>query len=611
MASNAPDASQATPPPLADQTPAAQGGRSPTVPFEEEFNEFPNEISAWNSVLMYINHKILPGFANHHIARVGRSVAPGLRVEVQTAWGPRIPSTLIIRLQVRNGDDIQDFAILTLPMGQTEKPMDADSFRPSERPEVRHIFPKQPGDPVGVSYSRYRHHDLDYFKGIPSNEPTWVLVFRTTWEAVRLETVIDVHKIAVSYPAKFWDRIGSQPAGLRSIVEKLRSTFDGKKPSEQVSIQFVFPYARGWERDWYVFLTDKRKINPGVLDLQALCDHRIEKLDYSNALIGQQWLDEELAWKQKMAWNCGKTYFKARLLPFPGSEWIPTTSDMAEYGMNGTRGPMAYLLVVNLSYVREFLPDIGTKSKVYIRELAQQGYTLPRPLVAEADVKVLATRLQRTLGNAEDWAKKKFWNRGRTQWNADEVKELFIQSAAVDVAMFLPMPSADDRRNAAASQAATFLRKRENEDDDDHYRRIFDWIREALCVAPKTRYHEPYTGIRLSLPPGVSADVGLFFLEVPRQQDWPRGLKKPPMVVEAPEMSPVTDLQGVLDTAFADPRDVLRTEIRYSVEENWELKGDEAIPIMNNVDFNAEETAWWKFMMKGTKVAQGPTKPKH
>ncbi|TFA98693.1 hypothetical protein CCMA1212_009495 [Trichoderma ghanense] len=599
MASDDPGTS--TPPPAGDEAPAAQGGGfNPTFPDADDFNKLRNEISAWNSVLMCINNIMLPGFAHLHIARVARSVAPGLRVEVQTAWGPRIPSTLIIRLQVRNGDNIQDFAILTLPMGQTEKPMDAECFRPTERSDMKQAFSNPPADPAGASYSRFRSQDLLYFKGRDISKPAWGLIIETTWNMVRLETVIDVGKIVVSYPAKFWDRIGRQPAGLRLIAERLRSAFDKRNPDEKVSIQFFFPYVRGWERDWYVFLNDKRKINPGVLDLQALCNDRLEDLDYSKTLIGHRWLDEELPWKQLMAWNCCKTYFQARLLPFPGSNWIPTTSDKAEYGIDGTRRPTAYLMVVNLSHVREFLPDIGTKSTVYIRELAQHGYTMPRPALADSEVRRLAGRLERTFANAEAWALLKFWGRGRTRMNEEELKQIFLQSAAVDVGLYLPMPSAGNRHNPAALQAAEMLRKRDGEDNDDHCQRILTWLREALCVAPKTRFHEPYTGIRLSLPPGVSADVALFFVEVPRQQDWPRSLKKPPMVIDAPEIPTVIDLQGFLNTAFADSRYVLRAEIRYSVDETWLVKEPETIPIINNVDLNAEETAWWKSMVKST-----------
>ncbi|PTB73287.1 hypothetical protein M440DRAFT_1465279 [Trichoderma longibrachiatum ATCC 18648] len=568
MASHTPE----TPPTCVSHKPAAQKGPNPTVPNADEAPEFMNTVSAWNSVLMKINNTMLGGFAHLHIARIGKSVFP-----------------------VRNGDDIQDFAILTLPMGQTEKPMNAECFRTNERSDIPRMFPEPPGDPAGVSYSRYRSQDLLHFRGMDISKPAWNLIFNSAQYVVQLESVIDVRKVAVSYPAKFWDKLVNQPAGLRFIAERLKSAFDKRNRDEQVFIQFLFPYVEGWERDWYVFFDDERKINPGVLDLQARCNNRIEDLDYSKALIGHRWLDEELLWKQLMARNCGKTYFQARLLPFPGSEWIPTTSDVAEYGMNGTGRPTAYLMAVNLSYVREFLPDIGTKSTVYIRELAQHGYTMPRPPLADSHVKQLARRLQRTFFLAEAWAIQRFRGRGRTSMDEEDVKRIFLQCVAMDVALFLPVPSADDPRNTTNSQAAEHLRKRQGEDDDDHYRRILLWIREALRIAPKTRYHEPCTGIRLNLPPGISADVALFFVEVPRQRDWPCNMRKPPMVIDAPKMPPVTDLQGFLDTAFTDHRQVLRAEIRYSVKDDWNLKESEVIPIMNNVDLNAEETACVSF----------------
>ncbi|KAL6864486.1 hypothetical protein J3F83DRAFT_761839 [Trichoderma novae-zelandiae] len=415
---------------------------------------------------IYINNTILTGFAGDHIARVAESVAPALRVQVQTAWGPLIPTTLIIRLQVGNGVNIQDLAVLGLPMGQTEEPMYADCFRLAERLDVWQPFPELLFEPVGVSHSRYRNQDLVHFRGVSSPPPAWSLARRTTPDLIRLEAMIEVDKIAVSYPAKFRDRIDSEPAGLGFIASRLKSTFDAMKPEGNVSMQFVIPYTRGWEGDWYVFLTDQRKMNPGVLDLPALCNGRIEDLDYSKKLIVHQWFD------------------------------------MAVYGMNGTRLPTAYLMAVNMSYFRD----------VYIRELAQRGYTLPRPPLSDSNNAV----------------------------------------GALGAPL---LPHAVRRRRGPPTQhplqATEHLRKREGENGDDHHRRILAWLREALL------------------------------------RDWPRSLRKPPMVVEAPEMSPVTDLQGFPETAFADSRDVLRAEICYSVDQGRDLEEPEAIPIVNNVDFNA------------------------
>lgn len=81
MASHTPE----TPPTCVSHKPAAQKGPNPTVPNADEAPEFMNTVSAWNSVLMKINNTMLGGFAHLHIARIGKSVFPGLRVEVQTA----------------------------------------------------------------------------------------------------------------------------------------------------------------------------------------------------------------------------------------------------------------------------------------------------------------------------------------------------------------------------------------------------------------------------------------------------------------------------------------------------------------------------------------------
>lgn len=66
-------------------------------------------------------------------------------------------------------------------------------------------------------------------------------------------------------------------------------------PEEQVSLQVTFPFSPNWEKDWYVFFTDERKVNAEILDIASLCNGHIEDLDYSKMLSGRISFAEQVA----------------------------------------------------------------------------------------------------------------------------------------------------------------------------------------------------------------------------------------------------------------------------------------------------------------------------
>ncbi|KAL7962328.1 hypothetical protein V8C34DRAFT_311186 [Trichoderma compactum] len=487
-------------------------------------------ISVWNSVLLHVNETLLPGFARHHIGRMARSVASGLRVEVQTAWGSRIPSTVIFRLQIRNGDDISDFAVINLPIGQTKLPLTADYLDAAD--ETDHF---------GAAHSQFRKQDSEHFKAIEPMAEISSFIKYTTTTVARVTAAIDAHEFTITYPSHFWDHIQRLPAALQRVAKNVKSLFDSTNPEEQVSLQATFPYSPNWGKDWYVFFTDERKVNAEILDIASLCNGHIEDLNYCKLLSG-----------------------------------CASLAEQEEYGMIATHVPTAYLMAVSLKSVKDFLPDIGTKVNVYLRDIAQSGYTLPKPLTNKLETYLIADRVSRNLLDADYKADQQIGHKvGWETPGIDElVAELFPSMAAVDLQPYFPMPTKDDPQRQEARKVAEYLRKRDDEDRKEHFLRVHSWLRPVLCVAPKTRYHEPYSGHRLDLPPGVSADVALFYVEVPRQRDWPRDLKKPPMRVDIPDMSPPIDLQSFLANAFENKDEVIRAEIRYSFDaELYEEEG--------------------------------------
>ncbi|KAL6693221.1 hypothetical protein J3F84DRAFT_401116 [Trichoderma pleuroticola] len=532
-------------------------------------------ISAWNSVLLHVNETLLPGFARHHIGRMARSVASGLRVEVQTAWGSHIPSTVIFRLQIRNGDDISDFAIIDLPIGQTKLPLTTDYLDALDESLMKDTFPDPRTDHFGVAHSRFRNQDLEYFKTIEPAAEISSFIKHTTTAVARVTAVVEAHEFTIMYPSHFWDHIQRVPVSLQRVAKNIKSLFDSMNSEEQVSLQVTFPFSPNWEKDWHVFFTDERKVNAGILDIISLCNGHIEDMDYSKMLSVR-------------------------------SEWIPTTNDEEEYGMIATHIPTAYLMAVNLKSVRDFLPDIGTKVNVYLRDIAQHGYTLPKPIANRYETYSIANGIRNNLLRADHEADQQT---GREyEWDdpaRDEpATEIFLRIAAVDLEPYFPMSANDDTVYQETRKVAAYLRKHIEEDHMAHVLRVITWLRPVLCVAPKTRYHEPYSGHRLALPPGVSADVALFYVEVPRQRDWPRDLKKPPMKVDIPNMPPPTDLQSFLANAFENQDEVIRAEIRYSFDVELYKEEGPTLSLKGTLDSNHVADDWLKSMVQSSNLPE-------
>ncbi|KAL7906944.1 hypothetical protein GGI35DRAFT_99458 [Trichoderma velutinum] len=252
-------------------------------------------ISPWDSVLLHINGTILPGFARHHIGRMARSVASGLRVEVQTAWGSHIPSTVILRLRIRNGDDISDFAVIILPMGQTKLPLTADYLDAVDESLMKNMFPDPRTDQFGVAHSRFREQDLLYFKTLEPTAQISSFIKHTTTMVARVTAVVEAHELTIIYPSSFWDRVQRLPASLQRVAKSIKSLFDSMNPEDQVTFQITFTPSLNWEQDWHVFFTDERKVNAEILDIASLCNGQIEDLDYSKMLSGRVNLAEQVA----------------------------------------------------------------------------------------------------------------------------------------------------------------------------------------------------------------------------------------------------------------------------------------------------------------------------
>lgn len=259
-------------------------------------------------------------------------------------------------------------------------------------------------------------------------------------------------------------------------------------------------------------------------------------------------------------------------------------------------------MAVSLKSVRDFLPDIGTTVIVFLRDIAQNGYTLPKPQTSKGETYLIASSITSSLFNADYKAEQQIHRKFEFD-HPDRYKlitELFLSLAAVELEPYLPMPAKDDPQHQEARKVAAYLRQHIDEDYKERFWRVHSWLRPRLCVAPRTGYHEPYSGHRLALPPGISADVALFYVEVPRQRDWPRDLKKPPMRVDIPDMSPPTDLQSFLANAFENKDEIIRAEICYSFDAELYEEEGLALSLKRSLSSTHMADDWLKSLAKAS-----------
>jgi hypothetical protein len=145
------------------------------------------------------------------------------------------------------------------------------------------------------------------------------------------------------------------------------------------------------------------------------------------------------------------------------------------------------------------------------------------------------------------------------------ITELFLEVAAKSLLPYIsklsnkakaqhPNGPEDAQRWVDALQAASQLRVRNGENDNAHVKRITKWVKSQGVVLrpPQPNEHgEPFLGCRLSPPPGLHEDMALFHIEVPRQPNWPRGFKQPPMRIAVPKSACSDDKESIEVKCFA------------------------------------------------------------
>ncbi|RFU76291.1 hypothetical protein TARUN_5955 [Trichoderma arundinaceum] len=567
--------------------------------FRKSPNAFPN-LSDGISILLHVNETLLPGFDRKHIRCVAQSNSPGLRVEAQAAGA----ALLMMKLSVQIGHLWYPFAIVAVPMERIKVPPTANVLNTSDTVTMQTMFtipntlstPSPFLDPTfdsGVvvlspNGSRYLKSEPDMERTAPKS-----VVRPMALQVVRITIAAKVSDLLIGYPPPFWRQILRQQPSVQTIATDIRTLFTSMNKDDQVSFWLSFPIHPGWESDWRVFLGDKKdEVSPE----QPLTD---------------------------------KGVFQSHLLPFPGSEWAPAASDLQEYGMAATGSPTAYLMFVNLNGIGEILPGIGARVKVHLN--VGQGYhLLPRQSLTTLQIRKLAGELQLAIKKAESEAqnaiadaqarldktrKKKANGKEITDQEAivEQMRvELRIKSTAKILSPFIhkisdetkgkhPNEAKCAQRWADALRAAVQFGTRNDEDEEIHIKRLANWIQcqgVALRRPKPADDGEPYMGHRLNLPYSVRADAALFYIEVPKQPNWPHGFKRPPMEIDIPKRPLPTDLQLFLANAFKKRDDVKLARIEDSSDAQSIEEACFGIYAMNLGDPNSVAGAWWNSVLE-------------
>ncbi|ETS01422.1 hypothetical protein M419DRAFT_35849 [Trichoderma reesei RUT C-30] len=118
----------------------------------------------------------------------------------------------------------------------------------------------------------------------------------------------------------------------------------------------------------------------------------------------------------------------------------------------------------------------------------------------------------------------------------------------------------------------------------------------AICRPAIFRKHgQPCPGIRVRLPPGVLADVAVFVIQAPVQENWPYGLKPPPLKLDAAQPFP-SDLEAYWNNLTRVQGNTI-ARIEYDVDEASIRCECAAISDMNDLWPHTPQANWWSYLV--------------
>ncbi|KAL9480885.1 hypothetical protein ACSS6W_005671 [Trichoderma asperelloides] len=550
---------------------------------QPSLNEEPRHSQAesdWQNILLHVNGSILPGFDLEHIRSMATDDSPGLRVEILARAGTPAAPLLLMKLQIKCGEIWHLFAIIALPFSENRVPLSADLIQVANTTTMKALFTIPPTyissstviDPTnGLDFDLIRLGLPDpQYDRAPSPSSTFVRPEGTQIICITAEA--KANQLVVEYPSSFWRQVHRQPTATRSIVNRIKSMLSPMSQESHISFWITFPFYQDWRRDWRLFFGDGLKESP----------------------FGK------IKWEKRQEDNTPSRPFRSLLIPFPDSEWIAAENDKQEYGIDATGLPTAYLMAVNMKTIEMVLPDIGTLVEIDL-SVAQGYFQLPKQPQTSLHIRKIAVEVQGVLKVAENKAQgateeaqtKLSGIRDREAIAEDFaplISEIYIEAAAKGLMPYInklsnkakakhPSGPEDAQRWVDALEVASLLRTRSGENDNAHVKRIAKWVKSqgvSLRTLKPNKLGEPFLGCRLDPPCDIPTEVALFHLEVPKQPDWPRGFKQPPLRIAIPKVLPTPkspiNVYRKKDFFFATEAEAVEVEcLEIRVVDNLEL----------------------------------------
>lgn len=550
---------------------------------QTSLNEEPShsqDESDWHKILFHVNGNILPGFDIEHIRSLGADDSPGLRVEILARAGIPTAPLLLIKLQIKCGEIWHLFAIIALPFSENRAPLSVDRLEVANTTMMKALYTIPPTYVTSTTVIDPTN-DLDFDlmrlglpdpqqNGAPFRSSTFIRPKSTQIICITAEA--KANQLVVEYPSSFWRQIHRQPVATRTIVSRIKSLLSPMNQESQITFWITFSFYEEWRRDWRLFFGDEHKESP-----------------YG-----------KVAWEKRQVDNTPNHPFRSLLIPFPSSEWIATENDKQEYGIDATGLPTAYLMAVNMKTAQKALPEIGALVEVDL-SVAQGYFQLPKQPQTPLHIRKIAVEVQGVIKVAENKAQSateeaqtKLSGIRERQAIAEDfaplISEIFIETAAKGLIPYInklsnkakakhPSGPEDAQRWVDALEGASQLRARSGENDNAHVKRIAKWVKSqgvSLRTLKPNKLGEPFLGFRLDPPCDIPTEAAIFHLEVPKQPDWPRGFRPPPLRIAIPKVLPTShspiNVYRKKDFFFATEAEAVEVEcLEIRVVDNLEL----------------------------------------
>ncbi|KAL6411469.1 MFS monocarboxylate transporter [Ilyonectria robusta] len=226
------------------------------------------------------------------------------------------------------------------------------------------------------------------------------------------------------------------------------------------------------------------------------------------------------------------TPLKVAVIRDPFSTWDPQPTDKATFGMIADGAPLHQYFVLSGDKVSHLLPRTGEQCRFYIPTAA--GNREPPDVKLTADdindvVRELATKLDLAYEIAD------------SNGSDETIAELFLSEVEGVLMSVVKHPSDEslvllpdgDKSLQLAITAMELAPAIVQAYADPHTFRTFleSWVEKYARrrVAYPDGRGQPWHAMRIGLPAGTRADIAMFSVSTPNQNDWPTHLQSPPI----------------------------------------------------------------------------------